>query len=230
MDGSTPRRLRPTPFLAFALVAMTGCSRPAVKIVAQPKARMAQTASVVTDSEAGAPQQRAQRTWCTYLEALYARSTKDGTSWGRLDECLAETSAASPVMLQHTAECSRQALDGFDGDPLTAEYAGKVRRCGSDAIEASALSQAELERIVATICERAAACGGGTYADCRIAFDGHMETRLGRAVGAINAESRDKLRACLRVATCDEPTSDRIGGCLEPIMDRLLWLPPGTER
>jgi len=236
MDGSAPRRPWPgpsgpaIPFLALSIAAAIGCAHPPAREAAQPVARVAMAQTVAADPSAGTPQARAQRSWCSYLEALYGRSTKDGTAWGRFDECLAHGSSASPIMLQHTADCSRRALDATEGDPLTAEYAGQVRRCGTEAIEAAALSVEELEPLVATVCERAAACGSGTYADCRIALDARLETRLGRAVGAINVESREKLRACLGAAACDDPMNARISGCLEPIMDRLLWLPPGTER
>jgi hypothetical protein len=240
MDGSAPRRPWPgpsgpaIPFLALSIAAAIGCARPAAKLAAQPAvrstARVAQAETVAADSPGGTPQERAQRSWCSYLEALYGRSTRDGTSWGRFDECVAHLSTASPIMLQHTADCSRKALDGIEGDPLTAEYAGQVRRCGTEAIEAAAVTVEELEPLVVTLCERAVACGSGTYADCRIALDARMETRLGRAVGAINVASRDALRTCLKSAACDEPMSERVTGCLEPIMDRLLWLPPGAER
>ncbi len=216
------------PFLA--LPAMGGCAHPRPQATAQPTAIVAPAPTVVAEAKGTTPQEHAQRTWCAYLEALYQRATKDGATWSHLDECRAHSTTASPVMLERTADCSRKALDGFAGDPLSAEYALQVRRCGSEAIDASALSEAEVEPVVTTVCERVQACGGGSFGDCRAAIDGPVSSRLGRAVGALNVESRDRLTACLRAASCDDAMGERVSGCLEPIMDRLLWLPPGHER
>ena len=234
-EGSSPSRSRAgapaIPFLALTL-ALSACARPHVpahpEAKAEPKARVAKVPAV--DPPGTTPQEHAQRTWCSYLEALYQRATRDGAAWGRLDECRAHRTTAAPVMLQRTAECSRKALDGFDGDPLSADYAVQVRRCGSEAVDAAALSEVEIEPVVTSVCQRVEACGEGSFAACRAGMDGHVSTRLGRAVGALNVESRDRLRSCLVEASCDSAMGERISGCLEPIMDGLLWLPPGQER
>jgi hypothetical protein len=46
-------------------------------------------------------------------------------------------------------------------------------------------------------------------------------------VGTLNDPSRARLRACLDSVGCEVPLGERITGCLEPIMDKLLWLPAG---
>jgi hypothetical protein len=169
-------------------------------------------------------QARAQHQWCAYLDALYHRATQDGTSWEQLERCNAETSTAAPEMLERTAACSQQALDGFSGDPFTEVYAAQVKRCGSTVLEAMALPAGEVEPYVVTLCERVASCGGAAVEECRSDVGGRMGQRLGRALGAINAESRIALRQCLQTAACQEVT-EQVAGCLEPILDHLLWTP-----
>ncbi len=175
--------------------------------------------------EVGAgPQVRAQKSWCTYLDALYQRATHDGSRWSQLDECSAQTSSAAPEMLERTAACSREALDGFDGDPFTPAYAAAVKRCGSTVLESLALQPEEVEPYVAAICERATACSAMTPGDCRADVSVRMGKRLGRALGALNAESRLTIRKCLQAAECQD-VGDQISTCLEPVLDRLLWTP-----
>ncbi len=166
----------------------------------------------------------AQRRWCAYLDALYHRATRDGTSWEQLERCNAETSTAAPEMLERTAACSQEALDGFTGDPFTDAYAAQVKRCGTTTLEAMALPAAEVEPYLVTICERVASCGGATADECRSSIAERVGPRLARALGAINAESRMSLRACLQTAACEDVTN-QIAGCLEPILDHLLWTP-----
>jgi hypothetical protein len=169
-------------------------------------------------------QRRAQRVWCTYLDALYHRATRDGTKWSQLERCNIETSTASPELLERTAACSQQALDGFDGDPFTPEYAAEVKRCGATVLEAMALTTEDLEPIVSLACQQAPACGQGEVDGCRSDVTTRLGKRLGRAVGALNGESRIALRRCLRATAC-QSVDDRIASCLEPMLDRLLWTP-----
>lgn len=169
-------------------------------------------------------QVRAQRRWCAYLDALYHRATQDGSSWEQLERCNAETSTAAPEMLERTAACSQEALDGYSGDPFTDAYAAQVKRCGTTVLEAMALSAAEVEPYVLTICQRVATCGGAPVDECRANIAERVSPRLGRALGALNVESRAALRACLQTAACEDVT-EQISGCLEPILDRLLWTP-----
>jgi hypothetical protein len=175
------------------------------------------------------PERRAQRAWCGYLDVLFRRASRDDTPWPHREACLAQTSNAAPRMLEHTASCSQHALDGFAGDPLTPAYAALVKRCGVEALDATALAPAELSPFVDVVCQRAQACDGTPYADCRAAIASPLGARLGRAIGALNDESRARLRVCLGAVGCEVQLGDRLAGCLEPIMDKLLWLPPSRE-
>jgi hypothetical protein len=170
-------------------------------------------------------QREAQRAWCRYLEALYLRATNSSASWPRFDECTQAQSTAAPDMLRRTAECSMKALAMFDGDPLTPAYAVQVRRCGAEALDACAASEAEVQALVSAVCERAQACGDANDADCRARLLSSQDgPRLGRAIGAISATGRERLRACVSRAACDD-LDLLVDKCLEPIMDELLWLP-----
>jgi hypothetical protein len=212
---------------AFGAVAL-GCSRgaPPAHPTAPHAAAPLPPPSPVFESSTPAvdAQRKAQRVWCTYLDALYHRATQSGTRWAQLDRCNAETSTASPELLERTAACSQQALEGFDGDPFTPEYAAEVRRCGATVLEAVALSQDELEPFVSLACKQAPACGQGEVEGCRSDVAAHLGKRLRRAVGALNGESRMALRQCLQAAAC-QSVEDRISGCLDPILDHLLWTP-----
>jgi hypothetical protein len=215
----------------LAIVAVTavalGCtgktSRP---VVPEPRKHPQTSPTFESSAPDGAPaaQTQAQQTWCAYLEALYRRASGDGSPWAKLGDCLAEGSTASARMLERTAECSHKALDGFAGDPLSDAYAQEVRHCGAAALEEAALSQEELEPFASVLCRRAVVCGTADYAPCLQVFEGPLGGKLRRAIGAINVESRARLRTCLEAAECGEVAS-QISGCLEPIMDRLIWLP-----
>src|SRR5829696_7230612 len=67
-------------------------------------------------------QRQAQRAWCNYLDALWARSSESEAvpavgvpspamtgerprHWPRFDQCLEVTTTASPKMLRQTADC-----------------------------------------------------------------------------------------------------------------------------
>jgi hypothetical protein len=224
--------LRLLPAIAIAVAA--GCAKPEVAPAprtAPPPAPKAPRAEAPAAPKEAAPgdQLEAQKAWCSYLDALFQRATKDGSTWPHREQCLSEKSNASPAMLAQTAKCSHAALDKFEGDPLTPEYAQLVRHCGVEALDASALGPEALEPFVDAICRRNEACGGGPLAACRAEMAPHIASRLGRAIGAINLESRDRLRTCLNVASCDLDMSDRLSGCIEPIMDKLLWLPPEKD-
>jgi len=41
----------------------------------------------------------------------------------------------------------------------------------------------------------------------------------------MNRSGRDELHICLRASSCED-LKGRIPTCLEPLLDRLLWLPP----
>jgi hypothetical protein len=156
----------------------------------------------------------------------------NSTSWAQLERCNAATATGAPELLVRTATCSQQALDGIEGDPFTAAYAAEVKRCGTTALEDMALSPAELDRFISLACRAAPACGQGEVDGCRSDVTARLGKRLGRAVGALNAESRIALRRCLQapvptgaVAPACESAEDRIAGCLDPMLDRLLWTP-----
>jgi hypothetical protein len=222
---------KPLALLALSLagtVLSAACSRPpATPADSKTPAPPPVTRGPVPEDEAA--QLRAQGAWCSYLDALYRRVTHDAASWSRLDECRTHTSTAAPVMLERTAECSRRALDGYSGDPLGDAYADVVRRCGVEAIDAVTLGGADLEPFVEVLCQRVSACGGPGTTDCRTALRAKASERLGRAIGSINAPSRARLRRCLEAASCDQDMGAWVGGCIDPIMDRLLWLPPDRD-
>lgn len=211
------------------LLVGAGCARPALPATSV-RARVASRGPVSLTTTTEGAQQRAQRTWCEYLDVLHRRATQKDVRWSHHGECLRETSTASPVMLERTAACARRALDGVTGDPFTPAYAEAVRRCGSEALDASALSDPELEPFLAAICRRAEACDSMPYASCRAAIEPPLTTRLGRAIGALNDPSRARLRACISGAACNAPMGDRLSACVEPIMEKLLWLPPGRAQ
>lgn len=169
-------------------------------------------------------QHAAQRTWCTYLQALYLRASAGETAWPRFGQCAAATTMASPEMLRRTADCSMRALERFVGDPFTPEYASQVGHCGNEAIESLAASENDVAPYVAAICGRANVCGGVDPGECRERLGEGLAPHLERALGAINRRGRARLRTCFRTAACQDLGS-QISSCLEPIMDDLLWLP-----
>ncbi len=193
-----------------------------VKVAAPAPAEHGAAASPPQEEEEA--QRSAQHVWCKYLEALFLRSTDGSTTWPRLAQCEVVRTPAAPAMLQRTAECSMIALQKFEGDPFTAEYAAEVTRCGRESLDATTMSASDLAPFVKVICARAVACGTASEIECQQAIDETLGPNLRRAIGAINKRGRAELRACLDSAACDA-TSEQITGCLTPIMDRLLWLP-----
>ncbi len=201
-----------------------GAAKPAPPQTAKaPKAARSPTFES-RESTASPEAQGAQLAWCNYLEALYRRATAHGDAWDQRDACLRHTSSATPEMLQRTAACSQQALEGFSGDPFTPAYAAAVRRCGTDIIEALTVPTAELDPYITTLCERASSCGPSDAVACRAEVGERYGKKLGRAVGILNDDSRIELRRCLQNAACGDMT-DQISTCLEPLLDRLLWTP-----
>jgi len=225
-----PGRAAKYSFAVFSVAlgaAGAGCHRqpPAASVAAAPATPSTSEAPFESQVPlAAGAQVRAQKSWCTYLDALYHRATHDGAHWPQLGECSAQTSTAAPEMLERTAACSQEALEGFDGDPFTPAYAAAVKRCGSTVLESLALQPAEVEPYVAVICERASTCGAAAPADCRADVSVRMGKRLARALGALNAASRLTVRECLQTAECQD-VGDQIATCLEPVLDRLLWTP-----
>lgn len=169
-------------------------------------------------------QREAQLAWCNYLDALHKRASTGAARWAKFDECTQVTTTAAPAMLKRAAECSLTALQRFQGDPFTEAYAAEVSRCGSDAIDAMAVPAAECTPYVTVICQRAVACKEMSFDQCRAAVDEGVGPVLGRTIGAINAPSRARLRACFQSAACEDLGS-QISSCITPIVDELLWLP-----
>ena len=194
-----------------------------VGATASPPTATAASAAVSPTEDEDA-QRAAQHVWCKYLEALFLRSTDGARTWPRLAQCEVVRTPAAPKMLSRTAECSMAALQKFEGDPFTPEYAAEVTRCGRESLDATTMSMTELTPLVKVVCARAVACGTATELACYAAVDESLGPSLRRAVGAINPRGRAELRACLDSASCDA-ISEQITGCLSPIMDRLLWLP-----
>lgn len=166
----------------------------------------------------------AQRAWCSYLQALYLRAAEGATRWPRFEQCTEATTMAAPKMLRATADCSLRALQQFQGDPFTAEYAAEVSRCGVQAIEMSTAPVSDLAPFVAALCGRVASCEEIDYAECRQTLEAGLGEPLTRAVGAMNHLGRAQLRTCLGAVRCED-IGDQITACIEPIMDNLLWLP-----
>jgi hypothetical protein len=174
-------------------------------------------------------QKAAQQEWCSYLEALYLRAVDGAPTWPKREECMSASTLASPEMLSRTARCSREALDAFAGDPFTTAYANAVSRCGTEALDAVEASPSELTPFVASICGRMSTCeskmpSSSTYAECRDSLESGLGPHLERAVGAMNPRGREELQVCLKQITCGD-LGTQLAGCLEPIMDGLLWLP-----
>jgi hypothetical protein len=220
---------RRAPFLrSLALpcvVVVAGCAHQKAQPAAAPQAAVpAPILEEAPPREASLAQRHAQKAWCSYLETLYHRATTDETPWSQSSACNEQRSSAKPEMLERTAACSREALASFPGDPFTAEYAMEVKRCGTDVIESLSLDAAKVEPYVSLVCQRQASCGASDPASCHAELTSRFGKKLGRAVGIINEDSRAELRRCLQNAACQE-AGDQIGGCLEPILERLLWTP-----
>src|ERR1700689_1465806 len=155
----------------LAIVAVTtvalGCAGKTPRpVVPAPRKHPVQTSPAFESNvPEGTPaaQTQTQQAWCADLEALYHPASGDGSRGGKLGDCVAEGSTASARLLERTAECSHEALDGFAGDPLSDAYAQEVRRCGAAALEAAALSQEGVEPFTSVLCRRAVVCGTADY-------------------------------------------------------------------
>jgi hypothetical protein len=203
-----------------------GCSSHAKRATAptDEHAREHHAAFEAEAPSATAAERHAQHVWCAYLESLYRRAVHDGAAWEELDRCNAERSTASPEMLERTAACSQAALDGFTGDPFTDTYAAEVKHCGTTALQALALPEAQVEPFVASACQRASACGQGDVASCEADLTSRFGERLCMALGALNPRSRIAVRKCVQTAAC-QAAEDVLSTCLDPMLDKLLWTP-----
>jgi len=166
----------------------------------------------------------AQRAWCEYLDALHRRAMSPSAPMPSFQKCLHARTYAAAKMLRQTAQCSRHALDQFEGDPFTREYAAAVARCGSDALDACEAERMELEPFFSIICAGMTRCSETSADECRFMLDHAMRPHLSRAVGALNDRGRAAFQACLKNMTCSE-IGPQIVECLDPIMAGLLWLP-----
>lgn len=216
--------MRHTAIIAAAM-AIAGCAARSAPLPSPPKAAAAPPEAAASPREREQKaEMAAQRAWCGYLKALYLRADQYAKEWPRFDECVRVQSTAAPLLLTQTAECSLRALDAFVGDPFSSAYANEVSRCGTTALETTIASRAEVEPFIDDVCHRAVACGQLDPAECRGTFEGTLEVSLQRAVGAMNRGGRDELHRCLRGSACAD-LKGRVPTCLEPLMDRLLWLP-----
>lgn len=210
--------------LALATAAHAGCRGAAPPTEpAQPAPSLLTPEQQALEQEAR-DQKTAQTAWCGYLQELYKRAAKGATSWPRYTQCVGVTTLASPRMLKQTADCSLAALQKFQGDPFTSEYASEVSRCGSEALDRMAVSPSEMAPFVATICGRMTTCGQIDYAECNESLRAGLGVHFERVIGAINTSGRTQLRSCLKTLTCQDMAA-QVTGCLEPLMDGLLWLP-----
>ncbi len=221
---STRRALVPLALPAALVAALGACSSAPTKPAATASVAPELTAEQRAERAEAAEQRSAQRSWCNYLQALYLRAAEGATTWPRYRQCTEVTTMASPALLQRTADCSLQALNAFQGDPFTPEYAAEVTRCGAEALDAMVVTQSELAPFVATLCGRVATCNHVAFDECRETLEMGLGPHLERAIGAINSRGRAQLRACLKTVGCDA-IGAQVTTCLEPIMDDLLWLP-----
>jgi len=192
----------------------------------QPKASVTAPQKIMRTAAAAESQEQmdAQRTWCEYLDALHRRAGSPSAAMPSFQKCMEARTYAAPKMLRQTATCSRQALEKFDGDPFTREYAAAVARCGSEALDASEAPRSDLEPFLSTICSNVSRCGDAEADECMTTLEGGMKVHLSRAVGALNDRGRAAFQTCLKHLSCGDLGS-QIVECLEPIMDGLLWLP-----
>jgi hypothetical protein len=217
--------VRGSKLVVLAFLVGCGGSEPSPKTPAKATAVGPAAPSAQQNAAAEAVAQRdAQAAWCGYLEALYLRAAEGATSWPRKDQCTEVTTMASPKMLKRAATCSMEALRTYPGDPFTPEYAAEVSRCGAEALDAIVVTQTDLAPFVATLCGRLTTCGDLDYGECREALTSGLGPQLERSIGAMNTQGRTQLQACLKTVSCEE-VGGQIAGCLEPIMDALLWLP-----
>lgn len=224
--GAARRALSLGATAVSALVLVASCGgteqRKGPAAAAPPQAERTKAAA----ARSADPQVRAQLAWCRYLEALYLRAEDGASSWPRFAECVSVRTVAAPELLVSAAECSTRELQTFAGSPFSPEYALAVGRCGRDAFDASArnVKPADIEQVVAAACDRAATCEALDGVACRAAVHEALGSRLERTVGALNETGRERLRACLRVSRCGD-LGGQITGCVEPLLDELLWLP-----
>jgi hypothetical protein len=213
--------------------AALGCAHRTTPARCAPQSRAPETTAPHFESSVPSPeregaadgaQRRAQQAWCGYLDVLYHRATRDGTAWSDLGKCNAATATATPAMLERTASCARQALDAFSGDPFSDAYAAEVKRCGVTALDALALTPAELDPYVSLVCERGPGHLLRDSSGCRADVTVRLGHKMARALGSINAESRISFRQCIQ-ASSTEDIDDRISECLDPILEKLLWTP-----
>lgn len=215
--------------LAFGALAFAACGggaarAPAAKAAPPAAAPPPPVGELQPSQDEVRDQHTAQVAWCDYLQELYKRAAKGATTWPRYQQCADATTYASPKMLKQTAECSRAALQRFQGDPFTPEYAAEVSRCGAEALDRMEVTQNELAPFVSTICGRMTTCGQVEYGECRDNLQAGLGTHFERAIGAMNTKGRSQLRSCLKTVTCQDMAS-QITTCLEPLMEGLLWLP-----
>jgi len=228
-DVRTAARALAASALAAAAALAAGCNGSTPRDAAAPAGAPAARAAAATPEQQGEEAEArdlrdAQRAWCSYLQALYLRADDTATSWPRYQQCAEATTMASPAMLRETADCSLLALQRFQGDPFTAEYAAEVSRCGVEAIEHATMSEADLAPFVTAICGRISSCEHIDPAECRQRLEAGLAPHLMRAIGSMNRRGRAQLRGCLSAVPCQD-ISEQISACIEPIMDDLLWLP-----
>jgi hypothetical protein len=214
--------------MTFMTVGCGAAAPPSNPSVAKPQVVAQKVAATSVSAELprsdSLEQKDAQRVWCEYLDALHRRAATSAAAMPSLGKCLEARTYASPNMLRQTARCSREALEQFEGDPFTNDYAAEVARCGSQALDASEALPAELDPFVGAICSCVERCGEANLAECNQVLDGGLKMHLSRAVGAMNNRGRAQFEGCLKKLKCGDMGS-QIVACLDPIMEGLLWLP-----
>ncbi len=213
-------RLEIPVFSAFACSAilLLGCASAPDAPVRATAAR-AQAASAAELAEARALGE-GRLAWCSYLQELYRRGQGDA-NWPGFDACMRTATTGSAEVAKVAAECSMRVLDGFGGSPFSEEYANRAGLCGSEAIERSSADARDVDRLALAICVHADACGAAPPA-CRLRVETAMGPQLTRVVGALNRPARRELARCITRTSCGE-IADDVTGCLEPLMDRLLY-------
>jgi hypothetical protein len=115
------------------------------------------------------------------------------------------------------------ALTTFEGNPFTKpEYAEIAGMCGAVALDSSSSTEQELAHLTSAICSQATACGVSTRNACAYRVEASLGTHLEKVLGALNSNARSELSRCISHASCGD-VAENITGCLEPIMDRLMY-------
>src|SRR6478609_7190608 len=98
--------------IIIAAMAIAGCAASPTPAPSKSTAPSAKARPPLTHEGVNADR-AAQRTWCSYLKALYLRAEDGATEWPSFNECVEVKGTAAPALLEQTAACSLRALNAF---------------------------------------------------------------------------------------------------------------------